>query len=434
MCVLEDLYRRYGGQTPEEQAAEQLRVGRELLDEKEYRKAIPCFECAEKQLNHAAEALEGKLKALFALEAYDDADRCIAQALREFPQNTVAYRYKALLLAREDRTEDAIACLDRIIALSPSDENAYLTKSELLVKQGDFRRAGEVAEILLEKHPDSEAANFQAAKAFFGLREYDRAIGLFGKVAEMNPANVAAASGRDDSLEKYRRSEKNDLKLALTLLDNRMYADSLRYFGQMIARGQDTAEVHYFLGKAYRGMGDTAHMIESMERAHQLAPHSPAPYIEIAEHLLSEGQEKQAMEYFDRVLETDPSNRIANIRRGEYLQRHGQPGQADKYYDRILDQDNKDAEAYLMKGITAMDRYPAAGNPMLYFDKAMEINPAYALPMYYRGKFQLLSGQKKRYALESFNKAAFLAAMSSETDLLEKCRQAIGELADQTED
>lgn len=54
--------------------------------------------------------------------------------------------------------------------------------------------------------------------------------------------------------------------------------------------------------------------------------------------------------------------------------------------------------------------------------------------MYYRGKFQLLSGQKKRYALESFNKAAFLAAMSSETDLLEKCRQAIGELADQTED
>ena len=66
---------------------------------------------------------------------------------------------------------------------------------------------------------------------------------------------------------------------------------------------------------------------------------------------------------------------------------------------------------------------------MLYFDKAMEANPSYALPMYYRGQFQILSGQKKRYALESFNKAAFLAAMSSDNALLEKCRHAISELA-----
>ena len=52
----------------------------------------------------------------------------------------------------------------------------------------------------------------------------------------------------------------------------------------------------------------------------------------------------------------------------------------------------------------------------------------YALPMYYRGKFQILSGQKRHYALESFNKAAFLASMSKDEDLLEKCREAIKEL------
>ena len=134
------------------------------------------------------------------------------------------------------------------------------------------------------------------------------------------------------------------------------------------------------------------------------------------------------MDYFDRVLKIEPSNRQANMRRGEYLQRAGRPGEADPYYDRILDKNNNDAEAYLKKGISAMDRYPAAGNPMLYFDKAMEADPTYALPMYYRGQFQLLSGQKTRYALESFNKAAYLAAMSCDEDLLEKCRQAIREL------
>ena len=136
------------------------------------------------------------------------------------------------------------------------------------------------------------------------------------------------------------------------------------------------------------------------------------------------------MEYFERVLDIDPTNRIANIRKGEYLQREGLTVQAEEHFDRIIHEDNSDAEAYLMKGITAIDRYPAAGNPMLYFDRAMEINPMYALPMYYRGKFQLMSGQKKRYALESFNKAAFLASMANDDALLEKCRYAINLLAE----
>ena len=39
-----------------------------------------------------------------------------------------------------------------------------------------------------------------------------------------------------------------------------------------------------------------------------------------------------------------------------------------------------------------MDRYPAAGNPMLYFDKAMEADPTYALPMYYRDSSNCFSG------------------------------------------
>ena len=124
------------------------------------------------------------------------------------------------------------------------------------------------------------------------------------------------------------------------------------------------------------------------------------------------------MEYFDKVLEIDPMNRIANIRKGGFLRSEGLVAQAEECYDKLLSENNKDAEAYLLKGITAIDRYPVAGNPTLYFDKAMEINPMYALPMYYRGKFQILSGQKRHYALESFNKAAFLASMSKDEDLL----------------
>lgn len=426
MCVLEDLYRRYGPAAPE---AENLRRGQELLREGRYKEALGFFDLAQKHPRTSADALEGKLKALFALEDYANAQRAIRAALKDFPDNPVAYNYQALLYAREDRLDEAIECFDRVISIDPGDENAYLAKSELLVKKGDYKSAGRVAQDLLDRHPESEAANFQAAKAFFGLKEYDKAIGLFGKVVGMNPDNTAASAAKRESVEKFRRTEKNELRLALTLLDNKMYADSLRHFAGMLSRGENTAEIHYFLGKAYKGLGDSDRMIESMRQAAALAPHSTAPLLEIGQELLSEGRQDEAMGYFDKVLATDPSNRLANLCKGEYLQSAGRSAEADKYYDRILDKDKHDAEAYLRKGISAMDRYPAAGNPMLYFDKAMEVNPSYALPMYYRGRFQLLSGQKKRYALESFNKAAFLAAMSSDEDLLEKCRRAIRELA-----
>ena len=207
MCVLEDLYRRYSGESPE---AEFLRRGNEMLEKEDYHKALGYFDAAGNHPQTSAEALEGKLKALFALESYEDAGKCIDRALLDFPENTVAYNYKALLLAREDRLDEAIECFDRIISISPADENAYLAKSELLVKKGDFKNASRVAEDLLSQHPESEAANFQAAKAFFGLKEYDKAINLFGKVVRMNPDNDKAALAQDRSIEKYRRSERTN--------------------------------------------------------------------------------------------------------------------------------------------------------------------------------------------------------------------------------
>ena len=77
-------------------------------------------------------------------------------------------------------------------------------------------------------------------------------------------------------------------------------------------------------------MGDTDRMIESMEQAFRLAPHSTAPYLEIGEELIAQGRRKEAAVYFDKVLETDPENRLANIRKGEYLQDNGQSAEADR--------------------------------------------------------------------------------------------------------
>ncbi|MDD4819613.1 MAG: tetratricopeptide repeat protein [Flavobacteriales bacterium] len=430
MCVLEDIYKRHSSNDTQDTANMCLEIGKTLLEKKEYKKALTYFAQASSYPQTAPEAFEYKMKTLFDMEDYKGAKKSISEALKAFPDNTSAYNYKALLYARDKKWDKAIACCDKIISIAPTQEEAYIAKSELLVNKGDFKRASSAAEKALDIYPNSEKANFQAAKAFFGLKEYDKAIRFFGKVVTLNPKNSSAKDAQKDTLSAFKKSEKNELKLALTLLDNSLFADSLRHFENMIASGTQSAELYFFLGKAYKGLGDTNHMIESMQKAFSLAPYSTSPYIEIGEQLLSEGREKDAMEYFERVLDIDPTNRIANIRKGEFLRHEGLSAQAEEHFDRIISEDNSDAEAYLMKGITAIDRYPAAGNPMLYFDRAMELNPSYALPMYYRGKFQIMSGQKKRYALESFNKAAFLASAASDEKLLEKCRQAIDSLSE----
>ena len=72
MCVLEDLYRRYGPSTPE---GENLRRGQELLRAGEYEQSLGYFDLAQQHPKTSSQALEGKLEALLALEKYDDAGR-----------------------------------------------------------------------------------------------------------------------------------------------------------------------------------------------------------------------------------------------------------------------------------------------------------------------------------------------------------------------
>ncbi len=428
MCVLEDIYKRRISDAPEVHARECLAMGIELLEGGEYDKSLAYFEHALKQHQTAPAAFEGKLRALWGKEDYDSMRKAIDYELRQFPDDTTAYEYLSHLYVKDEDWDGALECYDKIIEITPYDENPYIAKSELLVNMGEYDKACEVIENVLERYPDSERANFQMGKTCMAQGEYGMAVSYFDKVVGVNPDNNEAHSCKKTSLHQYVIRENNILKKALSLLDNAMYGEALRHFENMMVSRGESAELYYYLGRVYRGMGDTARMIECMQKSFHMAPYSVSPYVEIGEYLIEQGREKDAIEYFERVLDIEPHNRTAHIRIGEFLQSVGLSAQAEEHYNMVIKDNNSDAEAYLLKGIAAIDRYPAAGNPMLYFDRAMELDPTYALPMYYRAKFQLISGQKKRLALESFNKAAYLASQSDDEHLLSKCREAIAEI------
>lgn len=428
MCVLEDIYKRHISHAPETHARECLAMGLELLDGGEYARSLPYFEEAGKQLQTAPEAFEGKLRALLGMEDYTSMRRAIDYQLKVFPEDTTAYEYLSQLYMVDDKYDGALECYDRIIEIRPYDENPYIAKSELLFTMGEYEQSSAVVEEVLERYPDSERANFQMGKNCMVQGQYIEAIEFFDRVVSVNPYNETAASCKEFSLEGYVVKEKNEFKKALALLDNGMYTEALHHFELMMEERGESAELYYYLGRVYRGMGNDTRMIECMQKSFRMAPYSVQPYVEIGEYLIERGREKDAIEYFERVLDIDPHHRTAHIRIGEFMQSVGLPAQAEEHYNMVIKDNNSDAEAYLLKGIAAIDRYPAAGNPMLYFDRAMELDPTYALPMYYRAKFQLLSGQKKRLALESFNKAAYLAAQSDDEHLLSKCRTAIAEI------
>lgn len=156
-----------------------LETGKEHLAKGEYKTALKYLDQASRHPQTAPEAFDNKMQALFAMELYDSASKSIDAALKEFPENTVAYNYKALLYAKDKKWDEAIDCCDMIIGIRPSSEDAYIAKSELLVKKGDYKKACEAAKDALSINPDSERANFQAAKAFFrteGIRQSHKPV------------------------------------------------------------------------------------------------------------------------------------------------------------------------------------------------------------------------------------------------------------------
>ena len=203
------------------------------------------------------------------------AERILKDFLKTKPTNVAAIRMLAEVAARLGRYGDAETLLARCLALAPRFTVARHNYAVVLNRQNKSQEALAQVEMLLREDPDKPAYRALKGAAFGQIGEYGKAIACYESVLKTHPNQPRAwlsyghalkAVGRQrDCIAAYRKT----IELAPTLgeayfsLANlktfRFAADDTRTMQALAAReglsGEDRYHLEFSLGKAFEDQG-----------------------------------------------------------------------------------------------------------------------------------------------------------------------------------
>ena len=266
----------------------EARIGKAHFQSSEFQPAVSHLRAALRQDNSDAESTQLLALSYFVLAEY-------AEALPLFeklgPRLAGTGADGPYLLAScyvmTQRWDDARKTYARLLSLSPDSAAAYLMFGKFLVRQRLENRAVPEIQAALERDPRLAMAHFLLGEIDLYKGDTPAAIEEFRKELAVNPAVWLVYWRLGDAyvrLEKYDEAERA-LKRAVWL--NETSSGAYILLGEMALK-RDNPElaagyleravkldaqndyIHYFLGKAYQGLGRTAEAKEHFAIAKQL--------------------------------------------------------------------------------------------------------------------------------------------------------------------
>jgi arylsulfatase A-like enzyme/Flp pilus assembly protein TadD len=155
-------------------------------------------------------------------------------------------------------------------------------------------------------------------------------LGALGYVGLATPGG-RASTGADpkDKIEDYKALSRL-VREGLVRLRERDYAGSAERLQQLLARGADSFEVRYYLGRALAGLGRhrdaAAHFREAIRRL----PSYGAAYRALSESLLAAGDAREALATLRRGQEANPRDARLHEAEARLLRGQGRVGEALK--------------------------------------------------------------------------------------------------------
>lgn len=170
------------------------------------------------------------------------------------------------------------------------------------------------------------------------------------------------------------REARTHMEAGLTLYRNGQYKESIFEFLQALSRDEDMGDAHLYLGRAYLELAEHGRARESLEKAVDLLPDSPDPYLALADFYGRTEQPDQVIATLHHALDREPADANTRCRLAFlYHERNRIDAAIDQYRLAIgADPDHLEANRQLGLILAAADRVDEA---IPYLEQACRLDP-----------------------------------------------------------
>jgi tetratricopeptide (TPR) repeat protein len=227
----------------------------------------------------------------FATGQMDKAAAEYASLYREHPKDPLVKRNYIQLLILKNRLDEAGRLDDEILKNSPHDVDALIYKGQIQLRRGDNAGAIDTLQNALRKDADNAVAHYQLGVAFDQQHNDARAESEWQDAVRLRP-DLTDAQRALASLE-LRRGETEAL---------------LQTAQQIIAAQPNSPDGFLLKGTAEENLKRYPEAQQDLERASQIAPQLPAPYVQLGNIQLVQKHFAEAEKSYRQALEKDPSS------------------------------------------------------------------------------------------------------------------------------
>jgi len=243
--------------------------------------------------------------------------------------------------------------------------DALVSALELNPTNDERARAGEHATENIAAY-DLYLRGRNAMRGQQDLKNVDAAMNFFDDALKKDPGFALAYAGlAEASLVMYR--EKKDAFWAEKALAAAQQAERLN---------DNSAEVHFVLGRVYSVTGKSAEAITELKRAIAIEPNSDDGYRGLGSAYLALGEKDQTIQAYEKAVQINPYYWYNHNQLGNAYSRFGEYDKALAAFQRVTELEPDNAFGYLNLGVVYFQegKYQEA---IPYFQKSLQLQPNY---------------------------------------------------------
>jgi tetratricopeptide (TPR) repeat protein len=267
-------------------------LGKVLLAEGEYQKAVKAFDRALTSRAASEELLIDQATAYFHTQEYDKAIAPLKKVLAANPRSPAARHMLGKIYFMLRQFDKAASELDVALGLVPADFDIAYTLALAQLKQQRVAAARQIFSRMLEKLGDKPEVHNLFGRAYRETKHLDEAIEEFKKTIKLDPKyprahyNLGLSYLLKDGALKLKEAAaefKTELamypeeflaiyNLGLVCVVERQYEEAVILLEKAARLRPQNPDVRLFLGNAYHGLGQFERAIESLRKSMSLNP------------------------------------------------------------------------------------------------------------------------------------------------------------------